>query len=1778
MKLKLSPQQFSREQLAEDLGVSIDNLSDVDLKKHHFKYKEYKKRLEKDLIKAKKSMVGEEDASVAFYLSTEYAYLDKGDMPLFVAGNPSGVWKPFLKGRMKDHKATDATGTFQFDDSEKAKTGISYLELTIERGKAKPKIIKKLMDKWLMPSGVEIKFAAEKDFDEDEEAPDVQPQGGELVELDPNDKIQAYFIAWKSGRYTGKNEKTMRLKIKQNLDRWIAKYDLLKQEQKTQKLEKKHMQYDHMLSELEKAAEGQNDDGQDEIGISGIVLQGGDGKTTLSEMDLSKLRHVPKAKDSNNYAKIYNALQAFNAEQDIERKRQLFEASMGMVKKWVDHHKKDRISSSKTKQQLQDFGALYDHYHSFLEAEGKGKIDTRPKEVHKDTSGLTGTKTLFDATAGNRKSSEQVKDVRDANVDDRALRLAEYLQRGKASNDDKTFGAVMKWLADNPEEELRDKYAAATRQKFKKESDLIGDVFSVFSTQSLRARYLVDKLNGKESPYVKLAFALGLMGKTWFDTIEREDAMSIVEEKLSAGQINAIWGATDKTTFEGAINAYLSKSHKNMKAQMEQHMALLEAREEGDVEKVKSANEAFLGSMIRRLRKEGRLGKKLNKKDFYSNFERWYKNANDEERQAMLDEDSAFMIEMRSLTGTFTYSGLDKGDLVFIQAKLGAPQNPPKGKETNVIFDQLQAISDKQATKSTARRWFENKDIGEQFKAILFDNDVKDPQRAVVAKFATDAELKQWDALEKQINDTDGDISDLEKQRAAIFNRAYGHVQNLMNQAGVHKDYQKEITETLNSNGAKGKVYQKLVKLAKSNFTYDFGEDVQKLMGQLDPSGAEIAAIRADEDLLRILQARTLGSLGLEDNKKEWRTIVNQLGLSGDLAKEVLSDGQRKAQKNEANFKRKNRKSRGKLQTKKDLAKQKEQTKDQKNKPEFWASRISYEYERGYFSRDGHRILQLMFEAQRAGVRITDVLDKLGDIDADALGYIQTKDSYACKTIMHAANNGNKAISAREMLLESRESVRLKRQVKASEVEDLVKLLKPEELIQEMFDWKELQAAMDKKERLLKQLEEDQDRETRLARETALQDVETQIQRFDVAPSFLEDLDKVLPPQKALEVKKIMRDKVGSALTEEGENPTKKLLLDMGVLSDGDIRLLGTSIKAISTLEKEKQSETGLQWSSLSSRMLQRDLATADYLTKNWNRNERIQAMSGIVDPEQLEQEKQQLVKGLNKSEEELQEAIQKFEERKAQYDERMKQIINALTQAVFFTLTMASGVGAAAGVVQLVWTLASTFMQTAISESLNIVAAGDRSGGALEKAEDFFFTALADQAGAITGLVGANLAFALDVKAIGTFAQGKGSDGKALLGAWDNILRTPFLKTATGLMRDTFDDIGKNFVKNLTDEKESMFSDPIGNFKAWGVKTIESLPKRYLKSLLMTTAATGVGALANGLGWDKEIVGYHNPNSVSKNDYTADGGNSARPFAPDDARLGFFGTDAKNFEGWFNSWGMFDASPTFGGAKWNGGSDPFKGLLQVFENAGKNLQDSKVLIALGNSMVWGTMDGSKHGIKQQLGHLVEKSFKSLKNYENIDLTDEQRDQLQQKMADEFDKAMDAITAEVIDTLQRGYGKNIQVDLTDIEAGKLEPHVILDIWEKMDWLGNDNNADRNTQFFDNVAGALGISSGEMRLLRRDPECREFSTIRAYRDYYEGNRSAYTKVFANKPFVDHYLDVRTHDGTHPKEVHYTIALDDTPYTATKTLEDDLNSIYAQWEELQEMGVQNPILVF
>lgn len=1790
MKIRFFPENINEESA---LAAKLDP------KKSLFKYKDFKKQLLKDLQKAKKTIGDDPDAEIKFYLSVEHDYLDKEDKPILVIGTPSGSWKNYLKGRIKNHKDIDAIGTLRFKEGEEdGKKGASFVELSIEKGKAKRKIIKKSIDKWLMPSGVQISFKEVEEITEDlsdvvENNGVVQDKEGIVYNLDPKDKVQALFISLKEGQYNDDptKQKAVSVKIKSYIDQWLTKYELLSQAQQ-QSVVAKYSNYNFILNWLDNQIEGSSDS----LGLAGIILADDDnGKSTLALVNigtfgLEKPGKIDKVKGTN-YGKICKAIELFNKEMDISRKRTLFTGMMGMIRKWIDHHENDKAPTSKTKKQLAGFNQLYSKYEKFLSASENVTFNPDKKSIHKDSQNITGTKTLFDETAGTKKSSELAKDVRDATIDDRAIRLAELLQRGKADNNDKTFGAVMKWLADNAFNELEDKYIAATEHLFKKKSNLISDIFSVFRSGSLRSRYLLDKLKEKESPYAKLAFALGLMGKTWRNslaiiggvdthidsTVERDDAMSLIISGYTSDQINEILQTTkDNSTFEGAIKEYLEIKHPNMRKQISAHMNLKKAKEGDDKAAVNTANDDYLCSMIHRLRKEGTLGKKLDKNKLLDGISTWLKNATDEERKAMLDEDSNFMKKLRDMSGWFSLSGIDNGDLAYIREKLSAPQNPPEGKETNAIFDQLKALSVKQATKNALSRWAQDKDMGQQFKDILFDSSVKNPQKAIVANFSTDAELKRWEEIEKELQNDPVNKEALEAERTEIFGRAHLGLQGLMDKADVHHDIQKEINETIKSNGVKGAVYQEIVRLAKSGFTVNFGTDVLMHLNKLEPDSPEFAAIAADKDLIKVLQARTLGNLGIKSNIRQWELIVAELNLKKPYSDTTLNDEAREEASSD-NFKRKHRKNRGKLLTPSDIKKQNEDLKEQKKDPKFWAARLAYEYKKGFFSRDEHSLLQTIFEAQKAGNTLEDVLDALKTLDQDAYDYIMEKDKHACRIIRNNIQ-GNKPIKAVDVLLDSRKSVTLKRQVDESEVVELVDLMSVEDLLKEAFDFESMKQWVEEKKALIGEIEElkgEENKEVRNAKQTALDKLNDKIKRFDISPMFLETIDRVLPSHKAIEIKKKIRFKVGEELMADGDNDSKKLFIDLGGFSPADVKLIGADIKAISNIEVQKQSETGLQWSSQSSRMLQRDIEAANYLTKGWERNERIQPLEGFLTDQELEQEKETLITSLQDAEGKLQEAQKKFEERKKEYDAKLTGAIAALTSAIVFTLSMASGVGAAVGVVQLVWALASTAMTTTVNNALKIVTGGDRTGTSLERAEDFFFEALADQAGAVTGLIGANLAFALDVKALGTFSQGLGPDGKPLLSNWNNILRTPFLKTAKGVLTSTFNDIGSNFVKNLTDEKKSVLSDPIGGFKDWGMGQINSLPRKYLKSLLMTTAATGVGALAKELDWG--FLKFHNPDAAG-NQYKADGSN----FQSSDARNAttLFGNDTSSFSNWFNSWGMFDASPKFGGSKtWDSGEGAGSGLTAIFTEAFKGLQSPEMRVALANSAIWGTMDGTK-GIKQHLTGLVDKAIDSFTAFSGESIDSDTKKKLQQMMEESVEDSNSNTKKEILEIVDAGYGENI-LDVyprEKIEGDELDLSELNNIWQTIDRIGDGNDADNNLKFFNEVAGVLGLTEEQIKLYRREERCKEFNSIVNYRADYAKNNSMYNRILNNKDFLKRYIDDRSNDGDHPKQIQYTIEFDGEDMKNTNDLENDLNSIYTEWSELISMNAKDIQLIF
>jgi hypothetical protein len=241
------------------------------------------------------------------------------------------------------------------------------------------------------------------------------------------------------------------------------------------------------------------------------------------------------------------------------------------------------------------------------------------------------------------------------------------------------------------------------------------------------------------------------------------------------------------------------------------------------------------------------------------------------------------------------------------------------------------------------------------------------------------------------------------------------------------------------------------------------------------------------------------------------------------------------------------------------------------------------------------------------------------------------------------------------------------------------------------------------------------------------------------------------------------------------------------------------------------------------------------------------------------------------------------------------------------------------------------------------------------------------------------------------------------------------------------------------------------------------------------------------------------------------------------------------------------------------------------------------MLLALGNAAVWGTMDGTG-GIKGELGKIVDKSVDHFITHSDVPLDAATRKMLQDKkeaLQEEMSVAIEEVSNEKLGEIKKAIEVGCAVNISDvdkaaIENGTLEIHEVLDLWEEMDYIGN-GDAHRNLEFFNYVAEILDLSENQIKLYRRDPECRKFKSIRAFRTHYVGKSADYDTVLNDAEFLDQYIKDRSNKGTHPKKLNYTLVMDDNEFTKSKELGKDLASIYTLWTKMKQLSGTDDIEV-
>ena len=159
----------------KDFGITNPSSSLTPEGEERIKYTQYVALFKKDIAKLGRlapagdgdlgdnEEVADSEAGVHFFLRLNHEFPDKKgmDLPFIIFGSPKGDWKNFVKESIKKNKKFVARGYAKLVEDQNG----SKLELSIEQGSARPKQIKKLLDKFLLkyvskevsfPQGVDV--------------------------------------------------------------------------------------------------------------------------------------------------------------------------------------------------------------------------------------------------------------------------------------------------------------------------------------------------------------------------------------------------------------------------------------------------------------------------------------------------------------------------------------------------------------------------------------------------------------------------------------------------------------------------------------------------------------------------------------------------------------------------------------------------------------------------------------------------------------------------------------------------------------------------------------------------------------------------------------------------------------------------------------------------------------------------------------------------------------------------------------------------------------------------------------------------------------------------------------------------------------------------------------------------------------------------------------------------------------------------------------------------------------------------------------------------------------------------------------------------------------------------------------------------------------------------------------------------------------------------------------------------------------------------------------
>ena len=1102
---------------------------------------------------------------------------------------------------------------------------------------------------------------------------------------------------------------------------------------------------------------------------------------------------------------------------------------------------------------------------------------------------------LYEHKAGTSAASKQAQEIASATTDNRAIALARIISDG--GGNDKTFGQIMKWLRDDAEGNLEALYLDAKLQLTGKVGRLRMDIATLFGASSLQTLFLLNQLDNKQSPFADMAIAYGLLGTGWFNSGEISDVVAYVHKNLNAKELNLVINPDGKDRFASEIHAKLVKD-KELFQELKSLMLTKEVADgsiseeaalnninESTKLKYKSTDDYYLHASFKRVGN--------NASTFLEVVRDWVKTSTPERRAKVLNPKSQFMLHLSDkTTGVLVPWGLSKSEAASIKAVIECYSEPIAGQEGVKAVEELQQLAKAQAEKTSYRRWKDNEVIGDEMNKILFAKNIKDPQLAIIQKFFP-SDVEAWQQ---------GDAT----KKAEILEKAKLELKKVLVQADMKQEKMDEILQRVDAAGTKGDTYFAVKSLADEKIGFRAASRAMELIDGLDPDSKEIIGLRYDIALLRKLRAQVIGTVAKGKGLAKWKVTMSKLGLPPSATEieaakqaheadtqnqdlkdqydlllelkkfaesETLSDEELGANLDQA---RVAQLSQHKMLSKDQVEKLKI---DLSNQPSYWAAKLAKEYKA---SDNDHTLVMLAAQTQiqatkqdNQGTFLAQVMEEIKRLSSSlhekinqGSGKTDRGNSY---DLIKKALVAGQSIKIAELVQHAREDTFTAYRVPLKDLQQITKGLSSDQLLDECFDFKPIKTALDNKADLLGQLDAAATEEDKQALQTQIAQADAEIAKafttFDLKPEFLDQLDDSARGSRILAFKNELRNKVADAAGDEAK--AKKLLEvfkknGITTLTEADILLIGQNVKGLATLERNIGLESGLQWSSQSSTMLQRDAAGSKYLKEAWGNQEKL-AKSQSLSPEEASKEKLDMAARLASAQEDFAAAQQRFEETKAKYDNRLKKAVSIIVGSILFAATVLTGVGGAGFLLQLVWQLSSTAVTVLINETVNKIAAGTNYDGY----QQFLASALTQLTkDSLTFLAGQAL-YALKyddfTSAINQGLGGEGAVGKFLVApAVDVLAQTPkaFVKA-----------FAENLTKGFSDKDKGLLASPGDLAKSIG-NIFTDMPFDYLKGICTTAfgeAAQGLSKLIDPN--DKKLFSYDKKFGKDKdNNAQADG------------------------------------------------------------------------------------------------------------------------------------------------------------------------------------------------------------------------------------------------------------------------------------------------------------------